>query len=148
MCDEFKMFYSSGDAKGNHGVEVVLGPRASDKVISACYVDNRMMVVRLQGKETDIVLEIGLVIFNNISSVFRMIQYCAIIRSLGSLLLFNGDFPFHIRNYMLHSSLHHACFAQVMYNMRLQFSRKSQLHYRTNQIVASALTQPDHLQFV
>ena len=27
ISDEFRMFYSSGDAKGNHGVSVVLGPR-------------------------------------------------------------------------------------------------------------------------
>ena len=51
MTDEFGMFYSSGDAKGNHGVGVVLGPRAKDKVISVRYVDNRMMVLRLQGKK-------------------------------------------------------------------------------------------------
>ena len=50
------MFYSSGDAKGNHGVGVVLGPRARDKVISVCYVDNRVMVVRLQGKKVDLVI--------------------------------------------------------------------------------------------
>ena len=35
ISDEFRMFYSSGDAKGNHGVGVVLGPRARDKDISA-----------------------------------------------------------------------------------------------------------------
>ena len=51
ISDEFRMFYSSGDAKGNHGVGVVLGPRARDKVISVSYVDNRVMVVRLQGKK-------------------------------------------------------------------------------------------------
>ena len=51
MSDEFRMFYSSGDAKGNHGVSVVLGPRARNKVISVRYVDNRVMVVRLQGKK-------------------------------------------------------------------------------------------------
>ena len=39
---EFKMFYSSGDAKGNHGVGVVVGPRATDKVISVHYVDSRV----------------------------------------------------------------------------------------------------------
>ena len=50
MSDEFRMFYSSGDAKG---VGVVLGPRARDKVISVRYryVENRVMVVRLQGKK-------------------------------------------------------------------------------------------------
>ena len=35
MSDECRMFYSSGDAKGNHGIGVVLGPRARDKVISS-----------------------------------------------------------------------------------------------------------------
>ena len=34
--DEFKTFYSSGDAKGNHGVGIVLGPHAWDKVIYQC----------------------------------------------------------------------------------------------------------------
>ena len=53
ISDEFRKFYSSGDAKGNHGVGVVLGPRARDKVISVHYVDNRVMVVRLQGKKVD-----------------------------------------------------------------------------------------------
>ena len=52
MSDEFRMFYSSGDAKGNHGVGEVLGPRARDKVISVRYVDNRVMVVRLQGEKS------------------------------------------------------------------------------------------------
>ena len=51
MSDEFRMFYSSGDAKGNHGVGVVLGPRVRYKVILVHYVDNRMMVVGLQGKK-------------------------------------------------------------------------------------------------
>ena len=50
------MFYSSGDAKGNHGVGVVLGPRARGKVISVHYVDNRVIVVRLQGKKVDLVI--------------------------------------------------------------------------------------------
>ena len=48
--NEFRLFYSSGDANGNHDVGVELGPRASDKVISVRCVDNRVMVVRLQGK--------------------------------------------------------------------------------------------------
>ena len=56
MNDEFRMFYSSGDAKGNHGVGVVLGPRARDKVISVRYLDNRAMMVRLQGKKVDLVI--------------------------------------------------------------------------------------------
>ena len=55
MRDEFRMFYSSDDAKGNHGVGIVLEPCASDKVISVHYVDNRVMVVRLQGKKVDLV---------------------------------------------------------------------------------------------
>ena len=37
--DEFRMFYSSGDAKGSYGVGVVLGPCVSDKVILVRYVD-------------------------------------------------------------------------------------------------------------
>ena len=51
MSNEFRMFYSCGDAKGNHGVGVVLGTCLRDKVIPLSYVDNRMMVVRLQGKK-------------------------------------------------------------------------------------------------
>ena len=47
MSDEFRIFYSSGDAEGNHGAGVVLGPRARE-VISVRNVDNRVMVVRLQ----------------------------------------------------------------------------------------------------
>ena len=50
------MFYSSGDAKENHGVGVVLEPHARDKVISMRYVDNRVMVVRLQGKKVYLVI--------------------------------------------------------------------------------------------
>ena len=34
MSDEFRMFYSSGDAKGSYGVGVVLGPCVKDEVIS------------------------------------------------------------------------------------------------------------------
>ena len=56
MSDELRMFYSSGDAKGNHGVSVVLEPRARDKLISVRYVDNRVMVVRLNGKKVDLVI--------------------------------------------------------------------------------------------
>ena len=56
MSDEFRMFYYSGDAKGNHGVGVVLGPCAKDKVISVRYVDNRVMVVWLKGKKLDLVI--------------------------------------------------------------------------------------------
>ena len=56
MSDEFRMFYSSGDAKGNHGVGVVLGPRARDKVKSVRYVYNRVIVVRLQGKKVNLVI--------------------------------------------------------------------------------------------
>ena len=37
-------------------VHSVLGPRARDKVISVSYVDNRVMVVRLQGKKVDLVI--------------------------------------------------------------------------------------------
>ena len=33
ISDEFRMFYSSGDAEGNHHVFVVLGSRVRDKVI-------------------------------------------------------------------------------------------------------------------
>ena len=51
MSDEFITFYSDGDAKGNHGFGVVLGPRARDKVISVLSVDNRMMMVRYKGRE-------------------------------------------------------------------------------------------------
>ena len=57
MSDEFRMFYSNGDAKGSHGVGVVLRPRARDQAISVRYVDNRMMVVRLQGKKVYLVIE-------------------------------------------------------------------------------------------
>ena len=51
MSDEFRMFYSSGDAKGSHCVRVALGPRVRDKVISVRYVDNRMLIVRIQGEK-------------------------------------------------------------------------------------------------
>ena len=48
-------FYSSGDAKGSHDVGVVvLGPRVRDKVISVRYVDNQMMMARLQGKKSSL----------------------------------------------------------------------------------------------
>ena len=56
MSDKFRMFYSSGDAKGSHGIRVVLGPRARDKVISVRYVNNQVMVMRLQGKKVDLVI--------------------------------------------------------------------------------------------
>ena len=56
ISDEFRMFYSSGNAKGNHGVGVVLGSRARDKLISVRYVDKPVMVVRLQGKKVDLVM--------------------------------------------------------------------------------------------
>ena len=46
MSDEFRMFYSSGDAKGSHGVGVILGTRVRDKVISVHFVDRLMMVVK------------------------------------------------------------------------------------------------------
>ena len=49
MCDEFRMFYSSGDDKGSHGVGVVLGPCVRDKVITVSYVDNLIMTVMLKG---------------------------------------------------------------------------------------------------
>ena len=55
------------------------------------------------------VLEIGLIIFSNIFVILSMIQHCAIGRSLSSLLYGNGDVPFPIRNYMLHSALHNTC---------------------------------------
>ena len=53
ISDKFRMFYSSGDAKGNHGVGVVLGLRSRDKVISVRYVSGvfTWVVVRLQGKK-------------------------------------------------------------------------------------------------
>ena len=51
MSGEFRMFYSSGDAKGSHGVGVVLGPCVRDKETSVRYVNNRAMLVRLQGKK-------------------------------------------------------------------------------------------------
>ena len=41
VSDEFRMFNSSGDAKGNHGVGEVLGPCLRDKVISVRYEDNQ-----------------------------------------------------------------------------------------------------------
>ena len=47
MYDEFRMFYFRGEAKGSHGIEVLLGPRVRDKMISVRYVDNQMIVVRL-----------------------------------------------------------------------------------------------------
>ena len=50
------MYYSSDNAKGSHGVGVVLGPCVSNKLISVCHVDNRMMVVRLQGEKVDLVI--------------------------------------------------------------------------------------------
>ena len=56
MSDEFGMFYSSGDAKGSHGARVVLGLRVRNKVISMRYVDNQMIVVRLQGGKVDLVI--------------------------------------------------------------------------------------------
>ena len=55
MSDEFRMFYSSGDAYGSHGLGVVLGPRVRDRVLSVCYVDNWMMV-KLQGKKGDLMI--------------------------------------------------------------------------------------------
>ena len=51
-----RMFYSSGDVKGSHGVRVVLGPRVRGEVISVHYMDNRMMVVMLQGEKVDLVI--------------------------------------------------------------------------------------------
>ena len=39
MSEEFRMFYSCGDAKGNLGVGIVLGPLVRDKVISVRYVE-------------------------------------------------------------------------------------------------------------
>ena len=51
MSDGFRMFYSSGDAEGIHGVGVVLGLRVRVKVISVRYVDNGKIMVRIQGKK-------------------------------------------------------------------------------------------------
>ena len=45
MSDEFRMFYSSDDAKVSQGFGVVLGPHVRDKVISVRYVDNQMIMV-------------------------------------------------------------------------------------------------------
>ena len=50
MSDEFRMFHSSGDAKGSHGVGVALVPAVRDKVISVSHVD-RMIMVRIQTKK-------------------------------------------------------------------------------------------------
>ena len=54
--DEFTMFYSSGDAKGSHGVRAVLGSCVRDKLISGHYVDNRMIIMRIQGGKVDLVI--------------------------------------------------------------------------------------------
>ena len=56
ISDKFRMFYSSGDAKGSHGVVVSLGPHVSIQVRSVRYLNNRMMVVRLQGKKVGLVI--------------------------------------------------------------------------------------------
>ena len=56
MNDGFIIFHSGGDAKGSHDVGVVLGPRVRDTVISVRYVDNGVIVVRLQGKKVYLVI--------------------------------------------------------------------------------------------
>ena len=52
MSDKYRMFYSSSDAKGSHGVGVVLGPCVRNKVISVRYVDNRMIMVSIKGEKS------------------------------------------------------------------------------------------------
>ena len=54
ISDEFRMFYFSDDVKRNHGVGVVLVPRARDRDIVR-YVNNRVMV-RLQEKKVNLVI--------------------------------------------------------------------------------------------
>ena len=56
MSDEFRMFYSSGDAKGSDGIGVVLGPCVKDKVTSVHCVINLMVVLRLKGKNLVLVI--------------------------------------------------------------------------------------------
>ena len=53
--DELRMFYSSGDAKGSHGVRVASGSCVREKLISVHYVDNRMIIMRIQGEKVDLV---------------------------------------------------------------------------------------------
>ncbi|KAJ4440072.1 hypothetical protein ANN_08204, partial [Periplaneta americana] len=56
VSDEFKLFYSNGECKESHGVGVLLGPRVKDKVISVLYVDDQVIMVRLQGKKMNLLL--------------------------------------------------------------------------------------------
>ena len=59
-------------------------------------------------------LEIGSVIFSNISLVLHVIQYCAINMLLSSLFHVYGDFPSQIRYYLLYSFMDHTGFVHVM----------------------------------
>ena len=52
MSDEFRMFYSSGDAKGSHGVGVVFN--TWQKYVEELYETRKRSVILDIGNETDI----------------------------------------------------------------------------------------------
>ncbi|XP_039276087.1 craniofacial development protein 2-like [Nilaparvata lugens] len=56
VSGDYKLFYSGEEKQGQHGVGVLLGPRVKDKVRRVDYIDGRLMMVRLEGSEKDLVI--------------------------------------------------------------------------------------------
>ena len=53
---EYRMLYSGSEKGGRNGVGMILGKRLKDKLIKVEYIDDRVMMIRLQGKKKDLVV--------------------------------------------------------------------------------------------
>ena len=54
--DEYRIFYSGNEKGGHNGVGIILGKRLKEKVMRVEFVDDRLMMIRLKGKEKDLVV--------------------------------------------------------------------------------------------